>query len=176
MGQYYRAIILGKRNGIKTSFVSYDYDLNGAKLKEHSYIGNAFCNAVENYLLNNPCRLVWAGDYADNEKGKEENLYYLSKKKPTNTKGNQTDLSKDLFVINHTKKLYYQREKIPAFDDNCTANPLSILTCEGNGRGNGDYMGEQGSEYVGTWARDEIEVSATRPKDYEEKVYFFKYW
>lgn len=179
MGQYYKAVILGKRGGVVAHFSPYNYGhLQGAKLKEHSYIGNEFCNAVENFLKDNPHRLVWAGDYADTVKGKDGNYYYLASKKPSAEifDGNQADLSKDLFVINHTKKLYYQRSKVPAFDEGWYANPLPILTAQGNGRGGGDYKGVQGEEYVGTWAGDEIEVSISKPSDYEEMVYFFKYW
>ena len=68
MGQYYKPIILEPRGGVKAWFYSHEYG-NGLKLMEHSYIGNSFCNAVENYLTNNPQRLVWAGYYADCEKG-----------------------------------------------------------------------------------------------------------
>jgi hypothetical protein len=43
------------------------------------------------------------------------------------------------------------------------------LTCEGNGRGGGDYRGE--SPLIGSWARDVISVSDTKPKDFEELVF-----
>lgn len=48
MGQYYRPVcILDDR---LESISSYDYD-NGAKLMEHSYIGNNFVEAAEFLLL-----------------------------------------------------------------------------------------------------------------------------
>jgi hypothetical protein len=176
MGQYYKAIILGKRGGVVTSFHPHYYGGNGAKLIEHSFIGNYFCNAVENYLIDNPSRVVWGGDYADNEKGRDGNLYDLATKKPRIDDGCTLDLSKDLFVINHTKKVYYRRGDIKPFEDEWTCNPLPILTCEGNGRGGGDYYCDEGADLVGTWARDVIEVSATEPTDYKKETYFFRAW
>ena len=68
MGQYYHQIILGEnRKSIKAFFYAHKYG-NGLKLMEHSYVNNNLVNAVVNYLLDhNGGRLVWAGDYADNE-------------------------------------------------------------------------------------------------------------
>lgn len=67
MGQYYRAAVMD----IKTSapikiFESYDYDHNGAKLTEHSYIGNEYVEAVLEFIADNgPARIMWCGDYAN---------------------------------------------------------------------------------------------------------------
>ena len=67
MGQYYRAAVMD----IKTSapikiFSSYDYDHNGAKLTEHSYIGNEYVEAVLEFIADyGPARLMWCGDYAN---------------------------------------------------------------------------------------------------------------
>ena len=83
MGQYYKPIFLkdrktidtytstdpttGKEVKTKAFFYSHKYG-NGLKLMEHSYVGNHLVNAVNNYLLDhNGGRLVWAGDYADEE-------------------------------------------------------------------------------------------------------------
>ena len=84
MGQYYKPIFLkkdrktidtyiqkdpttGKETKTQAFFYSHKYG-NGLKLMEHSYVHNSLVNAVNNYLLdNNGGRLVWAGDYADDE-------------------------------------------------------------------------------------------------------------
>jgi hypothetical protein len=64
MGQYYKPVNLDTMEYL----YSHDFD-NGLKLMEHSYIGNNFVGAVERLLSPegpwHRCRLVWAGDYAD---------------------------------------------------------------------------------------------------------------
>lgn len=170
MGQYYKPIILKKKNGnnpeeIERWWLSHDFD-NGIKLMEHSWIGNNFVAEVEHYLINNPSRLVWAGDYA-NEEPDGECLY--SKANNSLKHEHEEDFNYDetagMFVINHDKKEYYIR---PAYDENeWQVNPLPILTSEGNGRGGGDYHGE--GELIGSWARDHIEYSQEKPgEDYIE--------
>lgn len=71
MGQYYRPCVLKKNwkqanNPVCASLLCYDFG-NGAKLMEHSYIGNWFVRSME-YLLANQYKgypVVWVGDYAD---------------------------------------------------------------------------------------------------------------
>jgi len=71
MGQYYNPSILKKnwktaKNPVAASLRCYDYG-NGAKLMEHSYIGNDLVRSIE-YLLANQFKghaFVWCGDYAD---------------------------------------------------------------------------------------------------------------
>jgi hypothetical protein len=43
------------------------------------------------------------------------------------------------------------------------------MTCEGNGRGGGDYRGDE--DYVGSWARDIISVSNVVPEGYSEFMF-----
>ena len=77
MGQYYKAVILDKDTNpnekiiVKQAFSSYDYDWNGAKLMEHSYVGNWFVKAVEHELYHyfDGYPFVWCGDYADDKCG-----------------------------------------------------------------------------------------------------------
>lgn len=71
MGQYYRPCILKKnwktaKNTVKASILCYDVN-NGAKLMEHSYIGNGLVRRIEYLLANdfNGYPFVWCGDYAD---------------------------------------------------------------------------------------------------------------
>lgn len=73
------------------------------------------------------------------------------------------------YLVNHDKKEFVDKTKTPRDDDGWRIHPLPLLTCEGNGRGGGDYRGE--SELVGRWARDVISVESTKsaiPKDYTE--------
>ena len=66
MGQYYKAVFLTENNKPLASVVSYDFG-NGAKLMEHSWLKNPFVRFVERQLMVTPQKVVWAGDYADEE-------------------------------------------------------------------------------------------------------------
>ena len=132
MGQYYKAIILGgqKLTGFEEILgwlTSYDYD-NGAKLMEHSWIGNAFVQAVEDIISDKgpfyKKRLVWSGDYAFNEEHLNENLFNLCSKLEHDEK-NQDNNNKIVvkpsdttyrYVLNHSKKLYVDKNNIPNND------------------------------------------------------------
>lgn len=62
MGQYYKCLLIDE---FKRIFVedSWSHDC-GAKLTEHSYLGNDFVHACYNQLRYGPCRVAWIGDYA----------------------------------------------------------------------------------------------------------------
>lgn len=70
MGQYYRgAIIKSYKNGkvrVRKAFCCYSHG-NGAKLMEHSYVGNHYVKEYEKALANKyyGSQFVWVGDYAD---------------------------------------------------------------------------------------------------------------
>src|SRR5210317_678829 len=75
MGQYYKAIILEEKvkdapTKVKTWMYSHDYG-NGLKLMEHSYLKNPYVQAFEFQLSpegqHHKSRVVWGGDYADEE-------------------------------------------------------------------------------------------------------------
>ena len=71
MGLYYRGVILSKYTSrakkiiVKQSFSPYSHD-NGAKLMEHSYVGNWYVKEYEHALAEEfyGYPLVWSGDYA----------------------------------------------------------------------------------------------------------------
>jgi hypothetical protein len=155
---------------------------------EHSYRKNDFVNAFETLIADNPQRVVWAGDYADNEPDqtltvKEEKelngiKYLVDVEEEVNLYCLCDDSTKIIpkarrkeyrFVINHTKKCYVDKRKIPKFNGNWQLHPLPILTCEGNGRGGGDFRGE--SSLIGLWARDLISVSDAEPIGYEKFIF-----
>lgn len=179
MGQYYVAVILGpageRREFIRAWVNSWDYT-NGSKLMEHSYIGNKFVGAVE-WLLSPlgpfwKSRLVWAGDYADEEPSDaQKNLYHevLDDNAPEADKRQQPaiiDMSAYRYVVNHTKKVYVDKNDVDKNDHGLRIHPLPLLTAEGNGRGGGDYRGLI-EEAVGSWARDVISVEREAPEGYE---------
>lgn len=175
MGQYYKPCILGKNGKTVVKWLySHDFD-SGLKLMEHSWIENEFVKTFESLIHNNPQRVVWAGDYADECKGLKTNVYSRCSeknqvKKPTGYSSEVYPLSvlDSRFVINHTKKQYVDKIKVIS-NNGWRVHPLPLLTCEGNGRGGGDYGGED--KIVGTWARDVISVSDKVPDGFKKLTF-----
>ena len=169
MGQYFVAVNLDNMEHVS----SYDYG-NGAKLMEHSYISNNFVEAVEFLLINDgedkgrwaDSRIVWAGDYADKEKDGEtiydkvegKGLKFLIEGVPENYP----------YLVNWDKKEYLDKRKCPYFGDknDWQIHPLPLLTCEGNGRGGGDYHDD--NNYVGTWSRCVVNLMKEIPEGFTE--------
>ena len=180
MGQYYYPIFIefvpSSTQPLQSDVVirgyldSFSY-FSGSKLTEHSYLNNPLIYAVELSLSPGypfyKSSLVWAGDYADNEIGSRTNLYHdchenLLLMFPYNVEDfldSRCTKRKELrYCINHTKREYVDLELSKEL------HPLPLLTCEGNGRGGGDYSGNY--EHVGRWARDCISVENTLPNSY----------
>jgi hypothetical protein len=159
MGQYYIVVILAEKSDKKGYIRTYlDPGMynNGSKLVEHSYINNNFMDVIENLIGPNgmfyKSRLVWAGDYANNEPDSDANLFKMCEAK-TPLVGTESNVSYD-YIVNHTKKVYIENKG--------HFHPLSLLTAEGNGRGGGDYNGPN-MDMVGTWARDVISMENEVP-------------
>jgi hypothetical protein len=171
MGQYYYPIILDKDGKIVVWMLAHDY-VNGLKLMEHSFLGNNFVSTFEFGLspegIYHKSRVVWAGDYADNEPDQEKNLYCICTEY-NKIRPDEKTTRKYRFVVNHTKKLFVDKTKIPKYSEGYTIHPLPLLTAEGNGRGGGDFR--DGEPLVGSWARDVISVEETVPADFEELLF-----
>jgi hypothetical protein len=176
MGQYFKPTILKENKKTVDKFLySWDYD-NGLKLMEHSYIGNTLVSAFEQLIQDNPQRVVWAGDYADECKGRKSNVYHRCKdslKANPNQLENATEYAYP-FIINHSKKEFVNKHNVKEMSaewaDGMKIHPLPLLTCEGNNRGGGDFRGDE-KGIVGRWARDIIEVSVNEPKGFKEIVF-----
>ncbi len=167
MGQYYKAVNLDNMEYVS----SYDYE-NGAKLMEHSYIGNNFVEAVEFLLIDDgvnkarwaDSKIVWAGDYADPEED-GENIY--SKAEGNGLKFLIEGVPENYpYLVNYDKKEYVDKRKCPQDKDGWTIHPLPLLTCEGNGRGGGDYRDD--NDYVGSWARCVVNLTNEIPEGFTE--------
>lgn len=77
MGQYFNPIFLNGAGAIVAALHPSDYG-SGLKLAGHSRADTKLMYAVQTLLsLDGGLRLVWAGDYADNEPGLDTNLYHL---------------------------------------------------------------------------------------------------
>ena len=177
MGQYYKFIILSdnKHNNkeIIVLVINQHHYGNGSKLMEHSYINNDIMNTVE-YLIGpegryHKSRVVWAGDYSNEEPGEESNLYHLADDYSSYQIVYKNQNYK--YIVNHTKKVYVDnRPKVIKENDyNYSIHPLPLLISEGNGSGGGDYDGNN-YNLVGTWARNTISMENEIPEGYEELV------
>jgi hypothetical protein len=184
MGQYYAPCTIRKVNtktGVQARPIKwmYSHDYNsGLKLMEHSWRLNPFVNTFAKTLLSDkPKRVVWAGDYADPEYTKNDdiapNLYDLCsdgmKIKPTELTDAETDefLNKKPYLCNYDKKQYVNINNLPDIDG-WRVHPLPLLTAEGNSRGGGDYHNDNGSiHFVGLWARDRVAFRCKPPKGFE---------
>lgn len=180
IGQYYTPIL--SSSPTYTDFAehidgwaySHDFD-SGLKLMEHSWTTNPFVDAIVRELARNPRRLVWAGDYADPEStlqlgGKPTTLYswvyetvHLA---PYQIKpAEHARIYPVRWLVNHSRKVYVNMQSVPKDKDGWRIHPLPLLTCEGNGRGGGDFGGSGGrhdATEVGSWAREEIGVLTAR--------------
>ena len=173
MGQYYKPVILeDNKKSVKQFMYSHDYHY-GLKLMEHSYIGNNFVQTFERLILNNPQRVVWAGDYAEPCKGRKTTIYSRCVDKLKIEPIPRVNQKESRYIVNHSKKQFVDKTKL-TIADGWAIHPLPLLTCEGNGQGGGDYFSENGKEFIGVWARDLISVESKKPNGYTEITPNFK--
>jgi hypothetical protein len=174
MGQYYYPIILDAEGKIVIWMCANAYS-NGAKLTEHSFIGNEFVSTFEFGLspegIYHKSRVVWAGDYAKPDTDESENLYHKCNEY-SEVRPRKKETTKYRFVVNHSKRLFVDKTKVPKDRGGFALHPLPLLTAEGNVCGGGDYRGLS-EHLVGTWARDVISVEEAAPADFEELIVDF---
>jgi hypothetical protein len=180
MGQYYIVIILAEKGTTKNEYIRIYLDTSrydsGSKLMEHSYLDNPLMKTME--ILIGPkgpfykSRVVWAGDYADPEQDSDQNLYSMVNYEYNESKEYSKYTVKGLtysYIVNHTKKQYVEKPNKYGYN----IHPLSLLTSEGNGRGGGDYKGNN-ENLCGVWARDVISMEDTIPDEYTELICDFR--
>jgi hypothetical protein len=185
MGQYYIVIFLAEKNTTEKEYIRlyiepFRYG-TGNKLMEHAYVENKMLKTVETLLCPEgifyKSRVVWAGDYAEDEDIDIDNLYSMTeyvenankylKELPTLTENTYR------YIVNHTKKVYVDKEKCKKDSNDNTIHPLALLTNETNGLGGGDYHGNN-EELCGTWARDTISLESSIPDGFTELVCDFE--
>ncbi len=160
----------------------------GLKLMEHSWMNNPLCQLVEFLLVPGNAwhmkPVVWAGDYADPEpetvynwmdqqgdiRTHEENLYdFCEDDNKYKVTKNHKPLKRFHYILNHTTKQYVDKTKVPKDKDGWQIHPLPLLTCQGNGRGGGDFRGDY--DIIGSWARNVISVDESIPEGYTELIF-----
>lgn len=182
MGQYYRPIL---RSLKAKNFKVFNLSVNGedtmAKLTEHSWWDNYFCNAISKMLYNKPKRVAWVGDYASNEDVEQSGMTVAHIHHDVNGLGvtfTEGEFSLDnKFLCNHTKHLYIDLNKYKEKStdkDGWVINPIPLLTAVGNGGGLGDYHSEVHGEDVGSWAFDIISIKDKPSRGCKEVDIYFK--
>ena len=171
MGAYYMATLAGvKKKSKPIGLNPWDYD-NGAKLMEHSYIGNNYVNLIMNELLDDSKSVVWlcnnhtADEITTRERENIKVVKRKSKKLSLDINDNKyfiVNLTKGEFIdMKQLKKLYRtQKEKNNGWD----IHPLPILTNSERGSAEEvDYSIE--GKRRGVWAEDVIYTTKTKPSD-----------
>ena len=189
MGQYYRPI-LGDGYGLNCKVFdrSIDGEYTMAKLLEHSWWVNPFVNSFSEFLYNEPGRVCWVGDYAD----EPDDFYFPNcsafyvpyyKEVWGETVKLHKALSSDFvldgkFLVNHDTKQYVdldEYKKLSVDKYGWTIHPLPLLTAVGNDRGGGDFHeGNTGYEQVGLWAWQLLSFADKPPKGFSKFPLVFK--
>lgn len=184
MGQYYRGVILGKTTKrtkkiiVRKAFCCYEHH-NGAKLMEHSYVGNWYVKEYEHALANKffGFPFVWIGDYAEDKY--DTNVFdaahnYIDSKKVVEATP-YDNLPTYKYIINFDKKVFVRIPEKPNnhYDEKgnyiLTIHPLPLLCADGNQQGNGDYYGTN-ETLVGSWAYDRIGVGNELPDNIKTEL------
>lgn len=180
MGQYYMPIIENGQG--RTVFDrSVDGKYTMAKLMEHSYWENSFCCALAERLVDTPTNVCWVGDYAEPEECEElgftKDEVWGDNSTPIGVKSTNFRLDEVRWLVNRTRgevvdlKEYKRKAISLQSESQWVINPIPLLTCLGNGRGGGDFHGNEKStnSYVGRWAWDVIYLTNIEPpKDYRK--------
>ena len=189
IGQYFMPI-LGDSYGLNCKV--FDRSVDGeymlAKLMEHSWWNNPFCNSFANRLYKTKGRVCWVGDYAGEEGDFDFNLnfaFYTPSYKEVwgetvilhSSKSTNFTLD-NKFLLNHDTKEFidlneYKEKSVD--DDGWMIHPLPLLTAVGNDRGSGDFHeGNIGYEFVGIWAWHLLSISEKVPRGYKKFEVVFK--
>ena len=184
MGQYYRPI-LGDQYGMNCKVFdrSVDGEYTFAKLLEHSWWQNSFVNSFSEFLYNEPSRVCWVGDYADEPDDFDFDncsAFYVPCYKEvwgetidTNTVSFSDFTLDGKFLLNHVDLAEYKSASVDKHG--WIIHPLPLLTAVGNDRGGGDFHeGNIGYENVGIWAWQLLSFADKPPKDFSKICIVFK--
>lgn len=187
MGQYYNALL--ERNGKRTVYdITVNGEFQGLKITEHSWFRNSFMSAIAQKIFKKPTRIIWCGDYAEDEELQVfssdltvDKVYGTGK--GITCKNLNLDILQDKYLVNHDKQIYIDLNRYTTIAEEFNKengwegwymNPISLLTAVGNNRGGGDYFDGDNTtcfDKVGTWAYDLISLETKPPKGYIEDKY-----
>lgn len=163
MGQYYLFVVLAEDQKTIQFAINPHFFCQGAKIGEHSFVGNKLMNWVESLLAPGgsfyKSRVVWAGDYAKPIiDGK--NLYKLASEKSDefeamfDTVKGPIELDDFKYIVNHSTKQYVKLTK--NYDDSdFEVHPIPYLTAKGEGKD-------------GIWSGHIISMEKEKPEGFTE--------
>lgn len=177
MGQYFTPTIIDAAGRVTAALDPSEYGC-GLKLHGHTRYDTNLMRAVELLLAaDGGARLVWAGDYAEDDPATGTNLYFAAEPRHfvrfaglvddrdsattavpggalTGTPWGSGPVTG--FVVNADRREYLDNHQLPADADGYRRTPLPTLTCEGSGAPYDDFT-------MGRWARQRIYLTATAP-------------
>lgn len=167
MGEYYIATLLDTAGRITRAVHPLDYGTS-ERLGPQTREGTPFLLAVETLLaLDGGSRLVWAGDYADDEPGQDTNLYWAIRPHQfvrfagliDDEAGIEANAARppiqprlQTYVCNADRREYFDKRTLPVDHYHQRRNMLPALTAHGHGQ-------------PARWARNRIYLIDTRPGD-----------
>ena len=187
MGQYYNILTYDCKSkkykifdrSLKDTEEQEESEYMMAKLMEHSWLRNDTIQSLSNLIFENPTKIVWVGDYADESKQEDitnpnlsiekvKQLYritYMDKRKEYSLLKQDFEIEK-MLLVNWDKKQYIKMSEYIKQNtvDGWCIHPLSLLTALGNGFGGGDYYGINKND-VGFWAFDKISFECYNIED-----------
>lgn len=180
MGQYYRAVI-GDSEGLNHEVME-PRTGEGSKLMEQAWWGSPYSNAVAEKLYNNPSRVCWVGDYADDDdfiNFRHHHPVYREVWGAVKPKRlNETGFSLNhKYLLNHDTKEYISLDEYreQTSESYYRTHPLPLLTAVGNDRGSGDFHeGNVGYESVGSWAWSLISIADNPTEGYSKVEIVFQ--
>lgn len=188
MGQYFKAVI-DFGDEVKV-YDPWSFD-NGAKLMEHSWIGNDFVGQIyEELRAKGPARVAWVGDYSESESLDKNSECFLSdvfgdgekrervqryfdlawKSRDEQDDENRFVYSRELtehsdedYLLNLDKKEYI---RVPALNwDKMQVHPLPVLTCSNPGSGGNFHPQTDLDEQIFcSWCGDLLGIVPSAPK------------
>ena len=170
MGQYFTPTIIDSAGRVTAALDPSDYGC-GLKLHGHTRYDTTLMRAVELLLAaDGGGRLVWAGDYADDDAATGTNLYFAAQPRhfvrfaglvhdvgdagTTAVPGGAAPAMR--FVVNAERREYLDNHQLLTDSDGYRRTPLPTLTCEGSGAPYDDFT-------MGRWARQRLYTTATAP-------------
>jgi len=170
MGQYFTPTIIDSAGRVTAALDPSDYGC-GLKLHGHTRYNTTLMRAVELLLAaDGGGRLVWAGDYAEDDPATGTNLYFAAQPRhfvrfaglvddvgdagTTAVPGGAAPAMR--FVVNADRREYLDNHQLLTDSDGYRRTPLPALTCEGSGAPYDDFT-------MGRWARQRIYTTTTAP-------------
>lgn len=193
MGEYYKPCVLTShkrtapnKTKVKAYIHCHDFD-TGLKLLEFGYIGTHVMNIFETLINedNGPYAglpVVVAGDYDNDEpyklNGEKWNVYSLASEfgeriSPEFVQTNNINPKHYRYLINRTKGVYIDTNRVKADRWGWKIHPLVILCADDEPKGGGSYWGKN-QRMMRSWRRNVVVTSDNKPENYREVFYDFK--